>query len=199
MSYWAKSSSYYPCQAHAQIFSFWFEALCQDWFKDFISNSNLFDIWYENDLNSIQCQANPQMSWAIVMSAPNRGDLQSYHWNWSNRITNHILYCVLTYLLVLFTAKPKYLNVSLADGRDITTEIIGPFNEGHELRLVCESGGGKPIPRVTWYNGSSVISGMSFHDLFFYTTCIEYSGWLDGGGRLTEYNKATTTVFWKYL
>ena len=82
---------------HKQIYSFWFEALCQDWFKDFISNSNLFDIWYENDLNSIQCQANPQMSWAIVMSAPNRGDLQSYHWNWSNRITNHILYCTYLY------------------------------------------------------------------------------------------------------
>ena len=62
-------------------------------------------------------------------------------------------------LLILFTAKPKYLNVSLADGRDISSTIIGPFNEGHDLRLVCESGGGKPIPRVTWYNGSSVISG----------------------------------------
>ena len=157
--------------------------------------SLIFDtkpIWTRFDVKQTQ------MSWAIVMSAPRR-PTESYHWNWSNRITNHILYCVLTYLLVLFTAKPKYLNVSLADGRDITTEIIGPFNEGHELRLVCESGGGKPIPRVTWYNGSSVISGMSFHDLFFYTTCIEYSGWLDGGGRLTEYNKATTTVFWKYL
>jgi len=68
--------------------------------------------------------------------------------------------CPVVQLVKLTTlAKPKYLNVSLADGRDITTEIIGPFNEGHELRLVCESGGGKPIPRVTWYNGSSVISG----------------------------------------
>ena len=38
-----------------------------------------------------------QMSWAIVMSAPRR-PTESYHWNWSNRITNHILYCVLTYI-----------------------------------------------------------------------------------------------------
>ena len=157
MSYWAKSSSYFHCQAIQRLY-----------FK-----LKLKSLWYliRNRFNVKQTQ----MSWAIVMSAPRR-PTESYHWNWSNRITNHILYCVLTYLLVLFTAKPKYLNVSLADGRDITTEIIGPFNEGHELRLVCESGGGKPIPRVTWYNGSSVISGMSFHDLFFYTTCIEYSG-----------------------
>ena len=36
---------------------------------------------------------------------------------------------------------------------------VGPFNEGQELRLLCESGGGKPIPRVTWYNGTEIISG----------------------------------------
>ena len=176
----------------------WCKHICMSFISRLIQRLyfklKLKSLWYliRNRFNVKQTQ----MSWAIVMSAPRR-PTESYHWNWSNRITNHILYCVLTYLLVLFTAKPKYLNVSLADGRDITTEIIGPFNEGHELRLVCESGGGKPIPRVTWYNGSSVISGMSFHDLFFYTTCIEYSGWLVGGGRLTEYTKATTTVFWK--
>ena len=37
-----------------------------------------------------------QMSWAIVMSAPRR-PTESYHWNWSNRITNHILYCTYLY------------------------------------------------------------------------------------------------------
>jgi len=69
--------------------------------------------------------------------------------------------CPVVQLVKLTTlAEPKYLNVSTSDGRDISSSsIIGPFNEGHELRLVCESGGGKPIPRVTWYNGSNVISG----------------------------------------
>ena len=57
-------------------------------------------------------------------------------------------------------AEPKNLNISTTDGRDISSSsIIGPFHEGYELRLTCESGGGKPIPRVTWYNGSNVISG----------------------------------------
>ena len=67
-------------------------------------------------------------------------------------------------ILLLLTAKPKNLSVSTLDGRDISsTSIIGPFNEGFELRLVCESGGGKPIPRVTWFNGSKVISGKILH------------------------------------
>ena len=61
-----------------------------------------------------------------------------------------------------FSAEPKNLTISTTDGRDISSSsIIGPFNEGYELRLICESGGGKPIPRVTWYNGSNVISGKS--------------------------------------
>ena len=52
------------------------------------------------------------------------------------------------------------MSISTTDGRDISSSsIIGPFHEGYELRLTCESGGGKPIPRVTWYNGSNVISG----------------------------------------
>jgi len=56
------------------------------------------------------------------------------------------------------------VNVSLPDGQDVvdtssSPAAVGPFNEGQELRLLCESGGGKPIPRVTWYNGSQIISG----------------------------------------
>jgi len=69
--------------------------------------------------------------------------------------------CPVVQLVKLTTlAEPKNLSISTTDGRDISSSsIIGPFHEGHELRLTCESGGGKPIPRVTWYNGSNVISG----------------------------------------
>ena len=62
--------------------------------------------------------------------------------------------------MFIFTAEPKYVNISL-DGKDISGSVIGPYNEGQELRLLCESGGGKPIPRVTWYNGSEILSGNS--------------------------------------
>ena len=60
-----------------------------------------------------------------------------------------------------FTAEPKYVKIS-KDGKDISDSRIGPFNEGQELRLLCESGGGKPIPRVTWYNGSEKLSGKKY-------------------------------------
>ncbi|CAG9768080.1 unnamed protein product [Ceutorhynchus assimilis] len=36
--------------------------------------------------------------------------------------------------------------------------ILGPKEEGDEVDLVCEAGSGKPIPRVSWYNGSTLIS-----------------------------------------
>ena len=62
------------------------------------------------------------------------------------------------FIFLRFAAEPKYVKISM-DGKDISDSRIGPYNEGQELRLLCESGGGKPIPRVTWYNGSEKISG----------------------------------------
>ena len=45
-------------------------------------------------------------------------------------------------------------------GSAVEPVTIGAYNEGQEMRLVCESGGGKPIPRVTWFNGrGEVIAG----------------------------------------
>ena len=66
----------------------------------------------------------------------------------------------LTFFFVsVSVAEPKYVKISM-DGKDISDSRIGPYNEGQELRLLCESGGGKPIPRVTWYNGSEKLSGI---------------------------------------
>ena len=69
-----------------------------------------------------------------------------------------------------FAAEPKYLNISIPDDKvlaaitapgSVEPVTIGAYNEGQEMRLACESGGGKPIPRVTWYNGrGEVIAGM---------------------------------------
>ena len=81
--------------------------------------------------------------------------------------------------MLFIAAEPKYLNISIPDDKmlaavtshDVVGSLepvtIGAYNEGQEMRLVCESGGGKPIPRVTWYNGrGEVIAGMCTKVLF---------------------------------
>nr|CAD7424395.1 unnamed protein product [Timema monikensis] len=51
--------------------------------------------------------------------------------------------------------KPEYVKVTKGDGTELTNAtLIGPYTEGDELTLVCESGGGKPIPSVSWWNGT---------------------------------------------
>ncbi|XP_067007165.1 nephrin isoform X1 [Anabrus simplex] len=56
--------------------------------------------------------------------------------------------------------KPKYVKVTRGDGSVLqNASSIGPFNEGDELSLMCESGGGKPIPSVTWWNGTRKMDG----------------------------------------
>ena len=69
--------------------------------------------------------------------------------------------CPVVQLVKLTTlAPPRYANISLATGsaprpeteRKVeTNSVVGPYNEGTDIVLICESGGGKPIPQVTWY------------------------------------------------
>ncbi|XP_042238894.1 titin-like [Homarus americanus] len=67
-------------------------------------------------------------------------------------------------------ALPKYLQMTFEDGSPVETgTTVGPFDEGTTLTLICESGGGKPVARVTWLNGSQNLAG-------------EYSGILEQDG-----------------
>lgn len=68
--------------------------------------------------------------------------------------------CPVVQLVKLTTlAPPQYANISLStSGGGRLTErkiesntVVGPYNEGTNIVLICESGGGKPIPRVTWF------------------------------------------------
>ena len=60
--------------------------------------------------------------------------------------------------------------MTLSDGRgggeSVANNVVGPFNEGSEVVLVCESGGGKPIPQVSWFHGAAQLPGKtsSFED-----------------------------------
>ncbi|XP_068232418.1 neural cell adhesion molecule 2-like isoform X1 [Palaemon carinicauda] len=35
--------------------------------------------------------------------------------------------------------------------------LVGPFNEGDDLRLICRASGGSPPPRVTWWEGDTLL------------------------------------------
>ena len=44
-----------------------------------------------------------------------------------------------------------------------TNTVAGPYNEGTDITLICESGGGKPIPQVTWFiNNQQVPDTITF-------------------------------------
>lgn len=57
--------------------------------------------------------------------------------------------------------KPEYVKVfKEEDSAEISNSaLIGPFEEGQELKLSCQSGGGKPIPDITWWNGTHKLPG----------------------------------------
>ncbi|XP_076265079.1 neuromusculin isoform X1 [Rhynchophorus ferrugineus] len=55
--------------------------------------------------------------------------------------------------------KPEVVRIIGMDGAPMENgSILGPKEEGEEVDLVCEAGSGKPIPRVSWYNGTTLIS-----------------------------------------
>ncbi|GFR14695.1 nephrin, partial [Trichonephila clavata] len=40
---------------------------------------------------------------------------------------------------------------------EILESLIGPYNEGDNLHLICESEEGKPLPSVTWWRESVLL------------------------------------------
>ncbi|CAH4032022.1 unnamed protein product [Pieris brassicae] len=45
-----------------------------------------------------------------------------------------------------------------SEGREITGNLAGPYREGQELKLTCQTPGGKPFPDITWYHGNERLS-----------------------------------------
>jgi hypothetical protein len=72
-------------------------------------------------------------------------------------------------MLFVISVKPEYMRITKDDSTELqNASTIGPFTEGEELTLTCESGGGKPIPSVVWWNGTHKMTGM-FSSLSFET------------------------------
>lgn len=64
------------------------------------------------------------------------------------------------FALFLISVKPEYVKITKDDSTELqNASTIGPFTEGDEITLTCESGGGKPIPNVVWWNGTNRMTG----------------------------------------
>jgi CD80-like C2-set immunoglobulin domain. len=64
------------------------------------------------------------------------------------------------FALFLISVKPEYVKITKDDSTELqNASTIGPFTEGDEIALTCESGGGKPIPNVVWWNGTNRMTG----------------------------------------
>ncbi|XP_054709714.1 nephrin-like [Uloborus diversus] len=59
-------------------------------------------------------------------------------------------------LLVSIVVPPGVPIIKDTNG-EVLTGIVGPFNEGESLHLICETEGGKPSPSLLWYKGRKVI------------------------------------------
>ncbi|XP_049818622.1 hemicentin-1 isoform X3 [Aethina tumida] len=58
---------------------------------------------------------------------------------------------------------PKSVRVLGNDGISIKNHtVLEPKDEGTEVDLICEAIGGKPIPKVTWYNGTTEITRAAY-------------------------------------
>jgi hypothetical protein len=65
--------------------------------------------------------------------------------------------------LLFDAAAPEYVEILLEDGRTSAAirnvSRIGPFNEGTIVTVLCRSGGGRPVPKIDWWNGQRVLHG----------------------------------------
>nr|XP_018907404.1 PREDICTED: hemicentin-1-like isoform X4 [Bemisia tabaci] len=78
--------------------------------------------------------------------------------------------------------KPEYIRITRGDGHELqNSTLIGPLSEDDQLTLICESGGGKPIAAVHWYNGTEKMNS-------------EYEMELGSNGVGTGRNRAEMTL-----
>lgn len=61
----------------------------------------------------------------------------------------------------LFPEEPHAPQIKRDDEQrqDVGGAFAGPFNEGEELRLICEVHGGRPLPQVYWFVDGRKVTG----------------------------------------
>ncbi|KAG8188948.1 hypothetical protein JTE90_016615 [Oedothorax gibbosus] len=64
--------------------------------------------------------------------------------------------------VVYFMAVPPGVPIIKDTNGEVLTGIVGPYNEGESLHLICETEGGKPSPSLLWYKGASKVIDESY-------------------------------------
>ncbi|GFT53672.1 nephrin [Nephila pilipes] len=59
--------------------------------------------------------------------------------------------------LIVSVAVPPGVPIIKDYNGKMLSGIIGPFNEGDSLHLICEAEGGKPIPSLVWWRSRRII------------------------------------------
>ncbi|XP_044766559.1 uncharacterized protein LOC123322654 isoform X3 [Coccinella septempunctata] len=83
--------------------------------------------------------------------------------------------CEITYLevrencdvvqIVKLTTLVKPTSVTIRDNHGtqlVNTSMLGPKDEGTDVEIICEAGGGKPVPMVRWYNQSTELKWATY-------------------------------------
>lgn len=61
---------------------------------------------------------------------------------------------------ISFSVVPETVRIITTEGAALSnSSILGPYDEGTHVTLNCEAHGGRPTPKVSWYNGTHEIKG----------------------------------------
>ncbi|XP_023246410.1 hemicentin-1 [Copidosoma floridanum] len=144
--------------------------------KWYQGNERIFVYSAEGDVTL----ANDDMAARMSMIVPKNNATKSYLKILNLTLGDEALYkCEVTYLAVNrecnnvqhitlnVTVQPSSVRVvdesaqqTLEDGR-----VLGPIIEGSTIALRCESGKGRPVPTVDWYNGDVKLKSVSSSEL----------------------------------
>ena len=71
-----------------------------------------------------------------------------------------LIFCV-TFVFIAVPSDPPQIRQMSNDGEgQVLFDLTRPVEEGHGLTLVCETTGGDPLPRLSWWRGSTLVDNL---------------------------------------
>lgn len=90
----------------------------------------------------------------------------------SMKLKPHTLLTATWNAFFIVTVKPESVRIVGNDGVPMgNATMLGPLDEGTHVELICEANGGRPVPKVSWYNGTKEMKGNIFKSNFMSFCC----------------------------